>query len=194
MFGEPHMVTLDGLKYTFNGKGEFTLIETADNSFTLQGRMIAATDSDGNTVDATVFSALVAEQSGSDVVQFELSDRSQRGIDVLVNGERVDLEAIPEQEYRNVIVADRGNRSFAATFSSGVFVGVQEENGILSALVVSLPDSFRGMTSGLLGSYNGDTSDDLLPRLAENPISLDSTIQEIHETFATTCKPNSIVY
>lgn len=36
MFGDPHMVTLDGLKYTFNGKGEFTLIETTNNSFSLQ--------------------------------------------------------------------------------------------------------------------------------------------------------------
>ena len=182
------MVTLDGLKYTFNGKGEFQLIETADGSFTLQGRMIAATDSSGNPVDATVFSALVAQQSNSDSVQFELSDRTQRGIDVLVNGERVDLEAIPEQEFENVIVTDRGNRNFAAIFSRGVYIEVQEENRILSTLIISLPDSFRGITSGLLGSYNGNTSDDLLPRHGDQPVSLDSTIQEIHDNFAITCK------
>ena len=33
-------MTLDLHKYTFNGKGEFVLIETNDESFTLQGRMI----------------------------------------------------------------------------------------------------------------------------------------------------------
>lgn len=154
--------------------------------------MTAASDPSGNPVSATVFSALVAEQSNSDVVQFELSDRTERGVDVLINGERVALEAIPEQEYQNVVVADRGNHRFAAVFSSGVYIEVQEENGILSTLIVSLPSNFLGMTSGLLGSYNGDTADDLLPRLADNPIPVDSTIQEIHETFATTCKTNSI--
>jgi len=29
------MVTLDGFKYTFNGKGEFTLVEHEDELFTL---------------------------------------------------------------------------------------------------------------------------------------------------------------
>ena len=28
--GDPHLVTLDGHKYTFNGRGEFTLTETSD--------------------------------------------------------------------------------------------------------------------------------------------------------------------
>ena len=62
MYGDPHIVTLDGFKYTFNGKGEFTLIETVDNSFTLQGRMLEATDPDGSLVPATVFTAIVGSR------------------------------------------------------------------------------------------------------------------------------------
>ena len=42
MFGDPHLLTLDGHQYTFNGRGEFILIETRDDRFTLQGRMIPA--------------------------------------------------------------------------------------------------------------------------------------------------------
>ena len=42
VFGDPHLITLDLHKYTFNGYGEYMLIETVDNSFTLQGRMVEA--------------------------------------------------------------------------------------------------------------------------------------------------------
>ena len=71
--GDPHIVTLDGLEYTFNGKGEFSLIVTPDDSFTLQGRMVEATDANGTSVPATVFSAIVGRQSNSDAVQFEIN-------------------------------------------------------------------------------------------------------------------------
>ena len=30
--GDPHLTTLDGLSYTFNGHGEFTLIKSTDGS------------------------------------------------------------------------------------------------------------------------------------------------------------------
>ena len=30
--GDPHLTTLDGLSYTFNGHGEFTLIRSTDGS------------------------------------------------------------------------------------------------------------------------------------------------------------------
>ena len=65
-------MTLDGYKYTFNGRGEFTLIEISNNSFTLQGRMVNVANQDGATARATVFSAIVAREGDSDVVQFEV--------------------------------------------------------------------------------------------------------------------------
>jgi len=45
--GDPHLVTLDGHKYTFNGKGEFTLVEILDNHFTLQARMVDIINENG---------------------------------------------------------------------------------------------------------------------------------------------------
>jgi len=64
------LITLDGYKYTFNGKGEFTLVEHKDGIFTLQARMVQAENSDGTLVRATVFSAVAAKQNNSDTVQF----------------------------------------------------------------------------------------------------------------------------
>ena len=183
-------MTLDGFKYTFNGKGEFTLIETVDNSFTLQGRMVEATDPDGSLVPATVFTAIVGKQDDSDTVQFELS---RQGVDTLVNGERVEFGDLPEQDFNNVTVADRGNNTLSATFSSGVHLEVTEENQILSVLIVSLPNSFQGTKLGLMGPFNGNTSDDLLPRASvgqsePQPLPLNSSLQQIHQLFGITCE------
>ena len=189
MFGDPHIVTLDGHKYTFNGKGEFTLIETVDDSFTLQGRMVEATDARGSRIAATVFSAIVAKQTDSDTVQFVLS---RRGLDVLINGVRiVDFTNIP---FNGVTVVDRGNNTYGAVFSSGAYVEVREENGTLSSVIVAVPSSFRGKTRGLMGTYNGNTSDDLVPRFGATPLTLNASIQEIHEHFGITCKYTPVCY
>lgn len=51
--GDPHIRTLDGKTYTFNGRGEYTLIEILNTGFTLQGR----TEPVSNTSNATQFSA-----------------------------------------------------------------------------------------------------------------------------------------
>ena len=186
MLGDPHIVTLDGQKYTFNGNGEFTLIGTPDDSFTLQGRMIPAADTNGSATLATVFSAIVGKQSDSDSIQFELTEN---GTATFVNDEPVDFSVLQEQEFNNVTVADLGNSTLSAAFSSGAYLEVKEENGIISVLIISLPERFKGMpTHGLMGSFNGNNSDDLLPRLATNSLPLNSSLQEIHELFGLTCK------
>ena len=211
VYGDPHIITLDGHKYTFNGNGEFVLIQTPDDSFTLQGRMVPAKDTSGSSVLATVFSAIVGKQADSDTVQFELTEN---GTTAFVNGEPLDFSDLSEQEYNNVTVTDLENNTLSATFSSGAYLEAKEENGIISVLIVSLPESFRGtLSTGLMGSFNGNASDDLLPNLGTNPLPLDScsagsfngstdnlknqginplplnsSLQEIHELFGLTCK------
>ena len=66
MCGDPHIRTTDGLDYTFNGLGEYTLIVTTDKNFTLQGRTARALDNDGKEMQATIFSAFAAQDIDSD--------------------------------------------------------------------------------------------------------------------------------
>ena len=160
------------------------LVETTDNSFVLQGRMVDAVDASGNSVAATVFSAVVCRQSDSDTVQFEVS---RRGVDVLVNGMLFDFQTLLQVEFTNVILTNLGNNTVSAQFSSGAFIQVTEELEILSQLFFSLPDTFQGVTRGLLGNFNGDTSDDFLPRFSNIPIPTDSSLQDIHFDFGVTC-------
>ena len=67
-YGDPHIRTLDGFQYTFNGLGEYTLIETTYGNFTLQGRTAKAIDKKGAERDATIFSAFAAKDDDSDTV------------------------------------------------------------------------------------------------------------------------------
>ena len=150
--------------------------------------MVAAEGDTGASVAATVFSAIVGKQDYSDAVQLELS---RRGIDALVNGERVDFEAVSSQDFNNVTVVDLGNNTIAARFSYGAYVEAKEENGIISVLLVGLPDTFSGETRGLMGNFNGDTSDDLVPKNSNESLPTNSSLQEIHD-FGITCKELSL--
>lgn len=186
MWGDPHILTHDGHKYTFNGKGEFILIQTLDDSLSVQARMVPVNNSFGSNSLGTVFTAIVSRERDSDRVQFEVVGN---GIIVLVNGEEIDFTIIKEQEFSNVTIYDLGNDTFSASFSTGAYIEAREENGFFSLLIISLPETFKDVkTSGLMGSFNGDILDDLLPNEGTLPLSLNSTIQEIHEKFGLTCE------
>jgi len=86
---------------------------------------------------------------------------------------------------------DKENSTISATFSSGAYIEVRASSGILSLLVVSLPITFLNTTRGLMSSYNGDKTDDLAPKLGDGvgePISINSSLEEIHTQFGITCK------
>ena len=50
-WGDPHLVTIDGRRFTFNGLGEYLLITTNVSDFEFQGRTTLAANS-----NATMFS------------------------------------------------------------------------------------------------------------------------------------------
>ena len=182
-------MTLDGHKYTFNGKGEFLLIEVLDGSFVLQGRMGDAPGVSGTTSDAaTIFTALVAKQSNSDTVQIELSDTSP----MRINGAVYSFDVVNEEMFNGVVVRKMENNSYSATFSSGIYIEVrisQATSGpYISTFIVSMPESFKNNVIGLMGNYNGNISDDLVPKGGGDPLSLNVSLEELHWSFGVTCE------
>ena len=185
-FGDPHVVTLDGHQYTFNGKGEYTYLETIDGSFVSQCRLEQAVDASGLLTQATVFTAIVAKTNTSDVVQMEVVNGNE--IEICVNGVVLDFSITTSQWYAGVAVTRRVNGTVSLSFDGGYFMEVGGENDILSLMKVTLPDRERGRTQGLLGNYNGNSSDDLIPRGVSEPIPVGSSLQEIHNQFGITCE------
>ena len=100
----------------------------------------------------------------------------------------INLNGIFQETFNNVKVFNFGDDTFAASFSSGCFIKVKEENGFISVFSVNAPSSFKGLTSGLMGNFNGDITDDLMARNSTEPLPYNSSIEVIHDEFGVTCK------
>ncbi|MEE6515241.1 hypothetical protein FKM82_023840 [Ascaphus truei] len=159
LFGDPHINTLDGLKYTFNGLGEFILANVKDENntevFRLQGRTAKA----GNgTSNATNFVGLAASTSTGAQVQWNLLSDNETL--VTFNGSIIPLT-------ENIIYIDHValertvEGETKASFSIGISLSVSVKLGTLS-FVVTLQPTYQNRTEGLLGVYNGNPNDDLL--------------------------------
>ena len=184
MFGDPHLVTLDGYQYTFNGKGEFVLVETHDGSFVLQGRMVQPVESTNtSSVSGTSFSALAMKLDGSSTVQLEIVNSE---IVFYLGGEEVDFAGLAEQRLGNVTFTKESNSTFTVRLTAGVSIQLSSRNHILTNIIVTIPEHFS--TRGLLGQFNGDPSDDLLPKNSTVALSTNSTMEEIHHHFGLSCK------
>ena len=92
----------------------------------------------------------------------------------------LDFEGLPHQQFNNVTLRKTDN-SISALLSSGVHIEIKVENGIISVLLATLPLIYKSKTTGLMGNYDGDSADDLLPRDKEQPISPSSDVEEIHK-------------
>ena len=184
MWGDPHMVTFDGLRYTFNGRGEFELVVTSDSTFSVQGRMNRVPNAGGRPTNGTFFSALAARQIDSDTVQLEARSTKIRA---RVNGIIVDFTNLPTQDFVNVVLTDNRNNTITAQFANGAQISATVKLGIISIMLINLPSSLNTSTSGVLGNFNGDKSDDLLPRGGSTPLPTSSSLQDIHNMFGITC-------
>ena len=47
MFGDPHFITFDGVTYSFNGKGEYSLVVSESRGLVIQGRTAPVSLPDG---------------------------------------------------------------------------------------------------------------------------------------------------
>ncbi|XP_068712588.1 uncharacterized protein [Montipora foliosa] len=179
LWGDPHFVTLDGGNYTFNGLGEYTMVNAKNGHFELQARTKLAKG--GGT--ATVFAAAVAKEVNTSAVQVALKDGG--GLKVLVDGEVFQgfdsLTNVSLNLNGSVAVSRPENSSFLVTFPSGISVTVTEVKESLS-IVFAAPVSFKGFTKGLLGTWNDDALDDFL-RPDGTTLNHNATGREIHYNF-----------
>ncbi|XP_053386927.1 uncharacterized protein LOC123542089 isoform X2 [Mercenaria mercenaria] len=187
-WGDPHFTTLDGLNFTFNGLGEYTLLQinTGNCSFDLQARTERAIKGNGNLSDATVFTAFAAKDSNTTSVHVE---RNNERTGVNLYGNKVDLtdqynsntdETDPfswsSQDEKLTISKQNGSVNVffpACNVSLIISIGVE-----MLSLSTFVPENLKNLTKGLLGNYNGDPSDDfampngtvLKPNLTEREI------------------------
>ncbi|KAF3827462.1 hypothetical protein GH733_002948 [Mirounga leonina] len=164
MFGDPHITTLDGASFTFNGLGDFQLVRAWDgnSSFLLQGRTAQT-----GSAQATNFIAFAAKYDTSRLspitVRWLLEPNDT--IHVQVNNQTVTFETNREDpeglEIFNTtgIIMTRNGSLVSATFDGTVTISVTALTNILHTSC-SLPEEYRNCTEGLLGVWNDNPDDD----------------------------------
>uniref|UniRef100_U3JYF6 Mucin-4 n=1 Tax=Ficedula albicollis TaxID=59894 RepID=U3JYF6_FICAL len=186
-FGDPHITTLDGLTYTFNGLGDFVLLLASDTqtSFVLHGRTAQT-----GMAQATNFVAFAAQYISNTTTTVEWTLGSQDDIQVLLNNETIQFSySQGEQDllfntkcFPGVLLVN--SSSVTAVFDGTVAVSVAAASGILSVLC-SLPDWYRSSTRGLLGVWDHDPADDFqMPNGTSIPVN--SSEEEIY-SYGMTC-------
>ncbi|XP_077039791.1 LOW QUALITY PROTEIN: mucin-4 [Agelaius phoeniceus] len=177
-FGDPHITTLDGLTYTFNGLGDFVLLLASDaqTSFVLHGRTAQT-----GMAQATNFVAFAAQYISNTTTTVEWTLGSQDDIQVLLNNETIQFsysQDLGDEVYYSPGVLLVNSSSVTAVLDGSVAVSVSATSGILSVLC-SLPDWYRNSTSGLLGVWDHDPADDFqMPNGTSIPVN--SSEEEIY--------------
>ena len=87
--------------------------------------------------------------------------------------------------YNTIELTRETSETIVVTMSNGVFVNVTLRLGILP-FVIALPEEFQGSTSGLLGNFDKDRTNDFIDR-SGNMIPNNSTDQQIFRS-GQSCK------
>jgi len=102
VFGDPHFFTFDGQAYTFNGKGEFTLVkaDTDRHKFDVQGRFEQVITNDLGLREATVLTSVSARDNQSSTIEIRLRPREAQWrykLDVIVDHQRIFFDRYPQK-------------------------------------------------------------------------------------------------
>ncbi|KAL3868276.1 hypothetical protein ACJMK2_041103, partial [Sinanodonta woodiana] len=176
--GDPHITTLDGRSFTFNGWGEYTLMTvntSATGVFDLQARTDRAERKDGNFSDATIFTAFAAKDDIGISVHVELN-RSKTGIIIYAKSSPYEINF---QDYTKAffdtttefsivtsylsLKRNGQTHSLSALFSSGISVIISAAVKMLS-IEVAIPNTYKGRVQGLMGNFDGDDTNDFMYR------------------------------
>ncbi|NLQ04564.1 Ig-like domain-containing protein, partial [Cylindrospermopsis raciborskii] len=178
-FGDPHLVTLDGLAYDFMAVGEFVLLETtdgSDNPFQVQVRYEPFPGSDVASI-ATRMAVKLGERKielrpGQNPLLIDglpvAIDPTLGGLDIDGNGS-LDIE---------IVEIANGNKYTITLNNLGeqVQVDVYDTFMDVNMLVAETPQGSTRGFRGLLGNRNNNTADDLTGRdgtLYSQPVSFD---------------------
>ncbi|XP_077137841.1 mucin-4-like [Ranitomeya variabilis] len=150
LFGDPHINTLDEVKYTFNGLGEFILTNVKDENgtviFRLQGRTARASNGTHET-QATNFVGLAAIIQEETTIEWIL--QGSNSTIVKLNGTEFTLP--DNSTYVSKITLEKTSKDeIKASFDGGISITVSANEGALS-FVTMLETIYKSKTEGLLG-------------------------------------------
>ncbi|XP_004443153.1 PREDICTED: sushi domain-containing protein 2 [Ceratotherium simum simum] len=161
-FGDPHFVTFDGANFTFNGHGEYVLLEAALTGLSVQARAQPGTTPEGTQARGTGLTAVAVQEGNSDVVEVRLAD-GVGVLQVLLNQEVLSFAEQSWMDLQGMFLSVAAEDSVSIMLSSGAGLEVSIQGPFLSVTVL-LPEKFLNHTRGLLGTLNDNPTDDFTLR------------------------------
>ncbi|XP_023221105.1 protein mesh-like [Centruroides sculpturatus] len=196
VYGDPHFITFDNRNFTFNAKGEFSLVRVryANRSLDIQGRFeqFQSAMSSPN-INGTRLTAIAVKDNTSSTVEFRIRPDASRWryhLYVIVDKEFVYFwdDTLRIQTFQGVTLyqpAGIWNMShIVAMFDSGAGIEVMNVDGNLGVHIY-LPLIFLNKTRGLLGNWSGDKFDDFAVP-GDRPPVIPSNNRDLHERFGNT--------
>ncbi|XP_038065807.1 sushi domain-containing protein 2-like isoform X2 [Patiria miniata] len=191
IFGDPHFITFDQRRYTFNGIGEYRMMEVSGPEFKLFGRTTVATDNlKEDAPVASFLNAVVMQETGSDIVHVELGNL--RSLNLYVHQGNAftqpDLFLNTDIEYDplylkgvTVFVNSQFSRILVAFQTSKILVDVAAWTQGISAEVIALKTDFpaSAIVTGLLGDMDNDPDNDI--RQVNNAVYTGDDPQQIFD-------------
>ena len=157
--GDPHIGTLDGFEYTYNGLGVYVLTKTKQGHPT-NLTMQTTTRRVGN---GTVFSGCFIKDSSASL-EFYLNSSNE--ITVKIDGNEIDTQQFMNLETdevhysRNNVSTEFTFKMIESDFIVKAFIG---DAGVVN-FAVSPPFELEGALEGLLGNFDGVKENDLITK------------------------------
>ncbi|MEG4348172.1 DUF4347 domain-containing protein [Microcoleus sp. LAD1_D3] len=150
---DPHLTTLDGLRYDFQSVGEFTLVKSTTDNFEIQTRQQPWK----NSKSASINTAIALENDGQRIAFY-----AGKTLSILINGKDAN---IPDGQLyavgKNLIT--RSGKQYSITTANNDLIIIDDRGSFLN-INVGLADNRQGKVVGLLGNDNGNKNDDFALR------------------------------
>ncbi|XP_015173386.1 PREDICTED: protein mesh isoform X1 [Polistes dominula] len=195
VFGDPHVITFDGLEYTFNGMGEFVLlrVDHLRDKLDVQARFEQVDRNFYGPVNATKLTSIAVRGNNSAIIEVRLRQKHSQWryrLDVFADKQRVyfDRPSLKFQHFPGVVVYTPtyilNQSEVIIMMDTGAGVEVIENEGFMSARVY-LPWSYMNKTRGLFGNWSHDITDDLTnPDGQMASVGNLNNFEDIHKNFA----------